>query len=166
VLVPRPETEALVEAALERIPVNQPCRVADIGTGCGAIALAIARERPQAHVVGVDVSDAALAVAHRNERALRIPNVVFHESLWFAALLGQRFNVIVSNPPYVAAADPHLAALRFEPRGALVAGEDGLDAIRALVAGAPAHLEKSGWLLFGRRSARTDSRRCSIRMHW
>ncbi len=147
VLIPRPETETLVEAALARMPPQRPLRVAELGTGSGAIALALARERPRAHVVGTDISDAALAVARQNERLHAIPNVVFHESVWFAALEGQRFDLIVSNPPYVAAHDPHLDALRFEPRTALVAGADGLDALRILVREAPGYLEPGGWLL-------------------
>jgi release factor glutamine methyltransferase len=147
VLIPRPETETLVEAALARLPADQSLRVADLGTGSGAIALALARERPMAHVIATDISDAALAVARDNERAHCIPNVVFHESIWFAALAGQQFDLIVSNPPYVAAGDPHLAALRFEPQTALVAGADGLDALRLIIREAPAYLSAEGWLL-------------------
>ncbi|HXG29945.1 MAG TPA: peptide chain release factor N(5)-glutamine methyltransferase [Nevskiales bacterium] len=147
VLIPRPETETLVEAALARMPADKPLRVAELGTGSGAIALALARERPRAHVVGTDISDAALAVARQNERLHGIPNVVFHESVWFAALEGQRFDLIVSNPPYVAEHDPHLEALRFEPRAALAAGPDGLDALRLIIREAPGYLEPGGWLL-------------------
>jgi release factor glutamine methyltransferase len=147
VLIPRPETETLVEAALARMPPERPLRVAELGTGSGAIALALARERPRAHVVGTDISDAALAVARQNERLHAIPNVVFHESIWFAALEGQRFDLIVSNPPYVAEHDPHLDALRHEPRTALVAGPDGLDALRIIIREAPGYLESGGWLL-------------------
>jgi release factor glutamine methyltransferase len=147
VLIPRPETETLVEAALARLPLDQPRRVADLGTGSGAIALSLARERPKAHVIATDVSDDAIAVARENERAHAIPNVVFHESIWFAALEGQTFDVIVSNPPYVAADDPHLPALRYEPRAALVSGSDGLDALRHIIGKAPAYLNTQGWLL-------------------
>ena len=147
VLVPRPETETLVEAALAHMPPGKPLRVADLGTGSGAIALALARERPDAHVVAVDFSDAALAVARENERLLRAPNVVFYESLWYSTLGGQQFDVIVSNPPYVAAGDPHLAALRFEPQAALVAGADGLDSLRLIIHDAPQYLHAGGWLL-------------------
>jgi release factor glutamine methyltransferase len=147
VLIPRPETETLVEAALARMPPDQPLRVADLGTGCGAVALALARERPQAHVVGTDRSDAALAVARANERLLGIPNVVFYESVWFAELFGQQFDLIVSNPPYVATGDPHLRALRYEPQSALEGGADGLEAIRLIVRDAPAYLLPRGWLL-------------------
>lgn len=147
VLIPRPETEILVEAALAHMPADTPLRVADLGTGSGALALALARERPRAHVVGIDVSDAALAIARENERLHGIPNVVFHESIWFAALEGQRFDLIVSNPPYVAAGDPHLPALRFEPQAALVSGADGLDALRLITRQAPDFLNAGGWLL-------------------
>jgi release factor glutamine methyltransferase len=147
VLIPRPETETLVEAALARMPPDQALRVADLGTGSGAIALALAHERPRAHVVATDISDAAVAVARDNERAHCIPNVVFHESIWFAALGGQQFDLIVSNPPYVALDDPHLADLRYEPQAALVSGADGLDALRLIIREAPAYLNAGGWLL-------------------
>ncbi len=147
VLIPRPETETLVEAALARLPIDEPRRVADLGTGSGAIALSIARERPRAHVIGTDVSDDAIAVARQNERTHAIPNVAFHESVWFAALEGQTFDLIVSNPPYVAADDPHMQALRNEPRAALVSGPDGLDALRRIIREAPVFLNPQGWLL-------------------
>jgi release factor glutamine methyltransferase len=147
VLIPRPETETLVEAALARLPPEKPLRVADLGTGCGAIALALARERPMAHVVATDASDAALAVARDNERTHCIVNVVFQDGIWFKAVAGQYFDLIVSNPPYVAKDDPHLAALRFEPQTALVAGADGLDALRLIIRDAPAYLNAGGWLL-------------------
>ncbi|MGH8453646.1 MAG: peptide chain release factor N(5)-glutamine methyltransferase, partial [Nevskiales bacterium] len=130
-----------------RLPSDKSRRVADLGTGCGAIALALARERPLSHIVATDISDAAIAVARQNERWHGIPNVVFHESIWFAALEGQQFDLIVSNPPYVAAGDPHLATLRFEPRTALVSGADGLDALRLIIREAPAYLGANGWLL-------------------
>jgi release factor glutamine methyltransferase len=148
-LVPRAETERLVEAALDRLPAGETCRVADLGTGSGAIALAIARERPTARVVATDRSEAALAVARDNARALGIGNVAFRAGDWYAALGGERFDLIVSNPPYIAAGDPHLdrGDLRFEPRAALTPGGDGLAAIRTLVAGAPAHLVEGGWLM-------------------
>lgn len=147
VLVPRPETETLVEAALDRMPPDQPMRVADLGTGCGAVALSLARERPQVHVVATDCSDPALAVARDNERQLGIPNVAFYESAWFRELAGQRFDLIVSNPPYVAEGDPHLASLRHEPQAALQAGADGLDAIRQIIRDAPGFLNPGGWLM-------------------
>jgi release factor glutamine methyltransferase len=152
VLIPRPETERLVELALERLAPPTPARVLDLGTGSGAIALTIAALRPRAQVVAVDVSDEALAVAGRN-RARLVPErsrVQLEQSDWFGALGGKRFDLIVANPPYVAADDPHLhqGDLRFEPKQALVGGEDGLEAIRRIVAEAPGHLVAGGWLLF------------------
>jgi release factor glutamine methyltransferase len=149
VLIPRPETELLVELALERIPLDGAVEVADLGTGSGAIALAIAAARPRARLIAADVSGAALAVAQANAERLGLANVVFVEGSWWAPLAGRRFDLIVSNPPYVAQDDPHLDArdLRFEPRSALVAGADGLDDLRILAAGAPAHLKPGGALL-------------------
>ncbi|HKE48668.1 MAG TPA: peptide chain release factor N(5)-glutamine methyltransferase [Rhodanobacteraceae bacterium] len=149
VLIPRHETELLVELALARIPPERGVRVADLGTGSGAIALAIARERPHAHVLATDASDAALAIARGNAERLAIGNVTFAHGDWFGPLGAERFEVIVSNPPYIEAGDAHLAAgdVRFEPRAALVSGDDGLDAIRRIAAVAPSHLESDGWLL-------------------
>jgi release factor glutamine methyltransferase len=148
-LIPRPETELLVELALARIPAASPCRIADLGTGSGAIALAIAHERPQARVVASDRSADALAVAHRNADALGLRNVSFAEGDWLQALAGERFDMIVANPPYIADDDAHLHAgdLRFEPRTALASGADGLDAIRVIARDAPAQLLDDGWLL-------------------
>lgn len=149
VLIPRPDTEILVEAALQRIPEGQPCRVLDLGTGSGAVAIAIAKQRPRASVVAVDQSPSALAVAARNASALQAGNVTYLHSDWFSALEGEVFDVIVGNPPYIAVDDPHLREgdLRFEPQQALAAGADGLDDIRRIVAQAPAHLVNGGWLL-------------------
>lgn len=149
VLIPRPETELLVEQALARIPADAESTIADLGTGSGAIALAIARERPRCRVIATDASPAALDVARENARRLGIGNVEFHSGEWFTPLAGLRFHLIVSNPPYVAEGDPHLdqGDLRFEPRAALVAGADGLDAIRRLIHEAPAYLRPGGWLL-------------------
>ncbi|MBD8878911.1 peptide chain release factor N(5)-glutamine methyltransferase [Rhodanobacter sp. 7MK24] len=149
-LIPRPETELLVELALERLPRDAAARVADLGTGSGAIALAIASERPQVQVVATDASAAALVVARHNAQRLGIANVRFAQGDWLAPLAGERFELIVSNPPYIEAADRHLAEgdLRYEPAAALASGADGLDDIRRIVAGAPAHLEAGGWLLF------------------
>jgi release factor glutamine methyltransferase len=149
VLIPRAETELLVELALQRIPDSAECDVADLGTGSGAIALAIARERPRARVLAGDVSSVALAVARANAVRLAIGNIEFVQGDWCAALGGRRFDVIVSNPPYIAAADSHLRQgdLRFEPLAALASGTDGLDAIRTIVDAAPAHLKPGGWLL-------------------
>ena len=148
VLIPRPETELLVDLALERLP-NRAGRVVDLGTGSGAIAVAIAHAAPDTEVFAVDSSRAALAVARENARR-HGASIRFVASDWFAELAGERFDVVVSNPPYVAAGDGHLGEgdLRFEPRTALVGGPDGLDAIRTIVAGAKAHLVPGGWLLF------------------
>ena len=146
VLIPRPDTELLVELALERTP--QGGRVLDMGTGSGAIAVAIAHTRPDARVTALDVSEAALAVARANAAANKAP-VSFLASDWFAALDGDVFDLIVSNPPYIASGDTHLARgdLRFEPVGALTDRADGLSALRTIAAGAPAHLAPHGWLL-------------------
>jgi release factor glutamine methyltransferase len=148
-LIPRPETELLVEAALARIPEQAEWAVADLGTGSGAIALAIASERPNCRVTAVERSAGALAMAKQNASALGIANVEFLQGEWFAPLAGRHFQVILSNPPYIPENDPHLSRgdLRFEPRSALAAGPDGLDDIRQLVSGAPAFLCPSGWLL-------------------
>jgi release factor glutamine methyltransferase len=149
-LIPRPETELLVELALARIPRDRVARIVDLGTGSGAVALAIAAERQLAHVTAIDASTDALAVARRNADALRLRNLDFVHGDWCAPLAGQqRYGMIVGNPPYLAIDDPHLETgdLRFEPRMALVSGHDGLDAIRRIVRDAPAHLEHGGWLL-------------------
>ncbi|MEL1265620.1 peptide chain release factor N(5)-glutamine methyltransferase [Pseudoxanthomonas putridarboris] len=148
-LIPRPETERLVELALERLPGDAPLRVADLGTGSGAIALAIASERPRARVVATDTSDDALRVAHDNAAAHGLANVEFRRGSWLAPLSGERFHLIASNPPYIAEGDPHLGQgdLRFEPAGALASGTDGLAAIREIVAAAPRCLRAGGWVL-------------------
>lgn len=149
-LIPRPETETLVERALQLIPANTPCRVADLGTGSGAIALAIAHERPQAHVIATDQSTAALDVARDNAQRLSIHNVEFRLGDWFDCLHGERFFIIASNPPYVAADDPHLQRgdLRFEPHSALTCGStDDLAALRHIADHSRHFLEPGGWLL-------------------
>ena len=146
-LVPRPDTETLVHWALELLPADQPHDVADLGTGSGAIALAIAQQRPQARVTAVDVSAGALTVALDNARRHALANVQGRQGSWFEPLAGQRFDLIASNPPYIAEGDPHLLALQHEPRSALTAGPDGLDDLRTLVRQAPAHLNAGGWLL-------------------
>ena len=148
-LIPRPETELLVEQALARLAEDEPLRVADLGTGSGAIALSIARERPLAAVIATDLYGPTLAVATRNARANGVDNVWFRRGDWFVALGGERFDLIASNPPYIAAGDAHLGQgdLRFEPAPALASGADGLDDLRRLVAGAPEHLVPGGWLL-------------------
>ena len=147
VLVPRPETELVVERALAALGDGGRPAVLDLGTGSGAIALAIAHERPNAAVTATDVSAAALAVAKRNAVRLGLRNLRFLEGPWFDPLAGGGFDVIASNPPYVAAGDPALAALAHEPRNALVAGSDGLAAIGAIASAAPARLVRGGWLI-------------------
>jgi release factor glutamine methyltransferase len=148
VLIPRPETEELVEAALERLPQGEARKALDLGTGSGCIAIAIARHRPAAQVTAVDSSSPALALARENAAALGV-EVEYLQSDWFAALGGRRFDLIVANPPYVAADDSHLRQgdLRFEPRPALTAGVDGLADLRRIVRAAPEHLRPGGWLL-------------------
>ncbi len=152
VLIPRPETETLVEMALARLSSDRVPSVLDLGTGSGAIALAVAHERPLARVVASDRSQAALEVARANAQRLGIANIAFVSGDWYDALpprTATRFDLIASNPPYVAAGDVHLREgdLRFEPIGALAAGADGLDALRVIVAGAPARLAMGGWLV-------------------
>lgn len=148
-LIPRPDTELLVDLALQRLPAQQSYSVLDLGTGSGAIALAIAKNRPDADVVASDASSAALAVAQENSRALHIKNVRFLLSDWYTELAAQRYTLIVSNPPYIAAGDPHLAHgdVRFEPLCALASGDDGLDDIRHIISHTPRHLLPGGWLL-------------------
>ncbi len=149
-LIPRPETELLLEHALLRLPLDVPARVADLGTGSGALALAIARERPLAEVWASDVSAAALECARANAQRMGLTRRVhFAEGDWCAALGAERYAMLVSNPPYLAEDDEHLQQgdLRFEPRMALVSGAEGLDALRAIIAAAPDHLEPRGWLL-------------------
>jgi release factor glutamine methyltransferase len=147
-LIPRSDTELLVELALAHI-TSAGCRVLDLGTGSGAIALSIAHSRPDVEVTAVDASEPALSVAQENASRLEIRNVRFALSDWFSALAGRRFNLIISNPPYIAANDRHLEQgdLRFEPANALASGEDGLDDIRRIIYEAGAHLESGGWLM-------------------
>jgi release factor glutamine methyltransferase len=148
-LIPRPDTELLVELALQRIPQEKACRVLDMGTGSGAIAISIAHTRPNAKVVAVDASESALEVARENAERLGVRDISFLHSDWFTALAGQRFDLIVSNPPYVAAGDVHLAQgdVRYEPLSALTSGAEGLDDIRRIIGQAGAHLEQGSWLL-------------------
>jgi len=149
VLIPRPETEAVVEQALLDLPQDRDLAVLDLGTGSGAIALAIARERPLARVLATDASADALAVARENARRLGIANVGFVLADWYDGLPATRFDVIAANPPYIEQGDPHLAEgdVRFEPRSALTPVGGGLSALRAIVAGAPAHLVPGGALV-------------------
>lgn len=148
-LIPRPDTETLVETALAKIPLNQSCEILDLGTGTGAIALALANLRPQAKVTAVDFSAAALEIAVSNSIKLGIKNVHFLQSDWFSSLATEKYDVIVSNPPYIAKTDPHLTQgdLRFEPMSALASGSDGLDDIRRIITSAVEHLNQGGWLL-------------------
>lgn len=148
-LIPRPETEMLVEQCLRLVPVAARWQLLDLGTGSGAIALALAKERPHCRITATDISRPALAVARENAAALGTVNVEFLQGEWFAPLPGRRYRVIVSNPPYVPDGDPHLDAgdLRFEPPRALNGGPDGLAMIRKIVQQAPAHLDPGGMLL-------------------
>jgi release factor glutamine methyltransferase len=142
VLIPRPETELLVDLALDRNPAS----VLDVGTGSGAIALAIKRHRPKTRVVATDASAAALEVARRNATRFSL-DVDLRHGRWLEPVAGERFEAIISNPPYVVAGDPHLADLQYEPHVAVVGGADGLDGFRVLAREAPAHLLPGGWLL-------------------
>ena len=148
-LIPRPDTETLVEAALDKLPDNQNLKVLDLGTGTGAIALAIAKNHPQAQVTAVDFSDEALSIAKENAQNLDLADVRFMQSDWFSSLQGEKFDLIVSNPPYIAENDAHLTQgdLRFEPLTALASGRDGLDDIRLIIQEAPSHLSPNGWLM-------------------
>jgi release factor glutamine methyltransferase len=148
-LIPRPETETLVALALEIIPADANCLVADLGTGSGAIALALAHERPRCRIVACDISPAAIEVAQSNARQLGIDNIEFHVGDWCKPLAGEQCEVIVSNPPYIPDADPHLdkGDVRFEPRSALVSGPEGLNDLENIAHCAHAHLQPGGWLL-------------------
>lgn len=157
VLIPRPETELLVDLVLER----RPASVVDLGTGSGAIALALKRHLPATRVVAVDVSAAALAVARRNAVRHGL-EIELRHGRWLEALAGERFEAIVSNPPYVAVGDPHLADLPYEPRLALEAGADGLDAIRLIAREGPAHLVPGGWLLLEHGAGQHDAVRAAL----
>lgn len=150
VLIPRPETELLIELALHRLPADTRAHILDLGTGSGIIALTLAAERPGCSVTATDSSADALAVSQENARRLGISRVSFLQGHWFAPLAkDERFDLIVSNPPYIPGRDPHLAQgdLRYEPRQALASGGDGLEALREIIAHCPAHLNSGGWLI-------------------
>lgn len=149
VLIPRPDTELLVETAINRIPAEADWRVADLGTGSGAVALAIASERKKCEVHATDISLAAIEVAQRNASELSLAHIHFHHGSWSQPLSG-KFHLVISNPPYIAAEDPHLAQgdLRFEPRDALTPGAEGLEAIRKISGLASPLLVDGGWLMF------------------
>ncbi len=147
-LVPRPETETLVEQALQRIPQDRACRVLDLGTGSGAIAIAIASERPNAAIVATDSSSKALLVAKKNASLHELHNIIFLQGDWTEPVADQSFDVVISNPPYVNEDDPRLDDLRYEPLAALTAGSDGLDAIRTIARDAKSVVKTNGWLVF------------------
>jgi release factor glutamine methyltransferase len=164
VLVPRPDTEVLVDWALELLAGAAHQSVVDLGTGSGAIALAVKHAQPIAKVTATDVSPAALGVARANARRLAL-EVEFIEGSWWQAVPRRRFQLVLSNPPYIAAGDPHLAALGHEPALALTPGGDGLDALRCIVAGAAAHLEPGGWLLLEHGFAQAGAVQTLLREH-
>jgi len=157
VLVPRPETETLVEAVLAAVPASAECRILDLGTGSGAIALALASERPRAHITATDLSTEALEVAAGNARRLGMSKIEWRQGAWLDAVPGERFDVIVSNPPYVADDDRALHALRAEPRLALTPGRTGLEAFALIIAGAAAHLHGQGLLAFEHGSGQAEA---------
>ncbi|MCF6355027.1 MAG: peptide chain release factor N(5)-glutamine methyltransferase [Candidatus Polarisedimenticolaceae bacterium] len=149
-LIPRPETELLIELALKLIPPDQPYIIADLGTGSGAIAAAIATERPHCSIFATDVSASALNIAEGNFKHLKLKNIQTHKGRWCEALpQGHKFNLILSNPPYISDSDPHLnqGDLPWEPRGALTSGMEGLDDIRCIIKQTPNYLSAGGWLL-------------------
>jgi release factor glutamine methyltransferase len=166
VLIPRPDTELLVELALARMPPDRAVDVLDLGTGSGCIAITLALERPLAQVTAVDRSASALAIARHNADILNA-SVEFLTSDWFSGLAGRRFDLIVSNPPYIAARDPHLARgdVRFEPLTALASGDDGLDDLRLLTATARNHLKPGGALLLEHGYDQADSVQTLLRMN-
>jgi release factor glutamine methyltransferase len=164
VLVPRPDTEVLVDWALELLAGTPHRNVVDLGTGSGAIALAVKHAKPTATVTATDVSPAALGIARANARRLAL-EVEFIEGSWWQAVPRRRFQLVLSNPPYIAAGDPHLGALGHEPALALTPGGDGLDALRSIVAGATAHLEPEGWLLLEHGFDQADAVQALLREH-
>lgn len=164
VLVPRPETELLVDWALELIAPDARAEVVDLGTGSGAIALALRHHRPRLQVTAVDIDPAALTVARENAQRLGLP-ITWVSGRWLSALAGRRFDLIVSNPPYVDGDDPHLHALTAEPLHALTPGADGLAALREIVQAAPAHLQPGGWLLLEHGHSQADAVQALLAAH-
>jgi len=148
-LVPRPETELLVEHALRHIATDSVYRIADLGTGCGAIALAIACERPTTHIVATDIDISALEIAQTNAKNLGIGNIEFRQGNWLEPLKDEYFNIIVSNPPYIREGDPCIQRkyLCFEPKDALISGKEGLEAIKIIISQSKSRLLNHGWLL-------------------
>jgi release factor glutamine methyltransferase len=163
VLDPRPDTETLVDWALELLD-DGPRAVVDLGTGSGAIALAVRHARPHAEVVATDASGAALRIAHENSRRLGL-DIRLSQGDWWAAVGHRRFHLALSNPPYIAAADPHLARLEHEPMQALTPGPSGLEAIERIVSGAPAHLLPGGWLLLEHGHDQAEAVRAELSRH-
>lgn len=149
VLVPRPETELLVERALPHVPIGVSRRLLDLGCGAGGIALALAHERPQAQVIGTDIDPQAIAISQSNAEQLGITNVRFRAGHWFAPVQGERFDAIIANPPYIAEDDPRVepAVREYEPAAALYSGMNGLEALQAITRGAAPHLNPEGWLI-------------------
>lgn len=162
-LIPRPETELLVELTLAKLDSKESCRVADLGTGSGAIALALASERPEWQITATDISPDALKVAEENRQAHHLENVILRQGEWLSALQG-KFHAVVSNPPYIAAADPHLRSgnIRFEPELALSPGDDGLASFRQISANAGEYLFPGGWLLFEHGFDQADQVQCML----
>ena len=166
-LIPRPETELLVEKTLAHIPQDAEWTLADLGTGSGAIALALAKERPHCRVIATDISPQAIEVARSNATKFNLTHVEFREGRWLEPLAGMKLDMIVSNPPYVRADDPHLkhGDVRFEPQQALSAGPDGLDAIRHITSKARHYLEAGGWLLFEHGQDQAEAIRRLLHQH-